>query len=145
MLAHLAAAAGQWEESKIALEKAKSTYPVMALVQHVMIASVPFLDVDTSEILALQDRAREWNGMVPEPDPASLGWAFGLLELAPFVKQYLLGPLTAHLGDDAAAGRFAEQLKREAGAGSGDSVDFGNHRSVIPAHMRHAEDRARRD
>jgi serine/threonine protein kinase/tetratricopeptide (TPR) repeat protein len=110
-LAHLAAAQGRWRAAQDELATASQWAPTLATVHRAWLAAMPFLGIPDAEVAAFRDALLEWHvpDTIPTPFPTSLLRMPN--ELGPHVKPYLLGLLSARLGETQRANAFAVQLE----------------------------------
>lgn len=100
LLAQLAAARGRWREATLELDRLREIHAPSARVHRALYASVPFFGVAEPELRALRDEIEEWE---PGPDDAIdaydafLGIHNGVY---PLLRHYVLGLLSARLGED---------------------------------------------
>jgi tetratricopeptide (TPR) repeat protein len=109
-LAMLALAQGRWTDAKLEFAQAERALP-SAKPLHALSATLPFIAVPSSDLMALQAKLEAWNpsSEAPEPNP-------GLASaLRPQVRLYLLALLSSRRGNDAQALQHAVDLERTAG------------------------------
>jgi tetratricopeptide (TPR) repeat protein len=115
-LALLALAQGRWTDAKVEFAQAERIVP-SAKPLYGLSATLPFMAVPGSDLVALQAKLEAWNPSTeaPEPNP-------GLASaLRPQIRLYLLALLSSRSGNDARALQHAADLERlaypaEAGA-----------------------------
>jgi serine/threonine-protein kinase len=110
-LAHLEAAQGRWSAAQEELATASQWAPALATVYRAWLAAMPFLDVAQSEVAAVRDSLLEWHVLGAIPTPGLTGLLRMPSELGPHVRPYLLGLLSARLGETQRADAFAAQLE----------------------------------
>jgi serine/threonine-protein kinase len=116
--AHLEAARGRWGEVRTQFVHGARWDPDISLSSYAWLVAMPFFDRPREEIAAVRDSLRMW--MVSPPGttdgrlhPQVLPDVLVLPdELRPWIKEYLLGLLSARLGDHAEAARSAARLER---------------------------------
>ena len=120
MLAYLFGARGQWREALRELASAEPLDSVTTLEHRALLSSLPFLEVTAGELEHLRSRLMAWNpGNLPSTEGADgFFWHQGM---HPQLRAYLIGLLSARVGDDATAIRYADELETmddPVGAGS---------------------------
>ena len=103
----LAIGGGQWSVARREFAEAERTIP-SARQLHPLSATLPFLAVPDSELARLRSDLERWDPAA-EPPEATPGLASAL---RPHLRLYLLGLLSARLGDDSRALRFAAEAER---------------------------------
>jgi hypothetical protein len=107
-LAKLAVAGGRWSVAKQELAAvARLGEADSALIGRALAASLPFLGVPKSDLRSIRDEVKAWN---PGQD-ASKPLQEWIRPLAPHLRLYLLGLLSARLGDGPEALRLASALE----------------------------------
>jgi hypothetical protein len=109
-LAKLAVAGGRWSVAKRELAAAARLGEAdSALFGRALAASLPFLDVPKSDIRSIRDEVESWSpgGDASKPLPE---W---IRHLAPHLRLYLLGLLSARLGDAGEALRLASAVETQ--------------------------------
>jgi tetratricopeptide (TPR) repeat protein len=107
-LARLAVAGGRWSVAKQELAAAARLGEAdSALIGRALAASLPFLGVPENDIRSIRDAVEGWS---PGHD-ASKPFPEWIRPLAPHLRLYLLGLLSARLGDGAEALRLASALE----------------------------------
>ena len=110
VLAQIAAGTGRWEEAREQLDSLATIHPANARVHRALYASLPFMRVAPAELEALRGELERWE---PGPDDdmntaaAFLGMHDGIW---PVLRLYALGLVSARLGDQDAAGDYADRL-----------------------------------
>jgi DNA-binding SARP family transcriptional activator/TolB-like protein len=110
LLAHLALAHGQWRQAYAELAATEQLMPEWALELEAFFAAMRFSPASDSSLRALRERVSRW-----KPDAAPSGGATrpnGYQLLPRILRSYLLGMLSARLGDAAAASRYATEVER---------------------------------
>ncbi|MGE0353537.1 MAG: BTAD domain-containing putative transcriptional regulator [Gemmatimonadales bacterium] len=102
MLAHVAAARGEWNDATRELTTATRLEPAWGLEVQGLFAALPFVPWTTDEIRRIRDALAAWDAAAVTP---SMNPAFAVHnELHPHLRAYLRGLLDARLGDlDAAS------------------------------------------
>ncbi len=112
LLAHLEMARGRWRAAQAEVAAADSLDRALALEYRAFLSLAPFLSVPRHDLAALQSALTRWDAAAI---PASVipGDPFRVHNgLHPQLRLYLLGLLSARLGDRAAALRSAAELER---------------------------------
>lgn len=111
-LAWLELSRGRWSASKTAFVAAERMDPTSPLLVHrAMAASLPFLAVPRSDLEAIRAELAASNPAAETAEPnAALA-----VRLQPHLRLYLLGLLSARLGDQPSAARLAAEIERTAG------------------------------
>ena len=111
-LAHLEVGRGRCRTARLEFDRAGVMKPAVAFASRAWLAALPFLARPEAELAALLDSLRDWQ----PPAPGSNAWrVFGARipgELRPWVKEYVLGLLSARLGEVESAERHAHELER---------------------------------
>jgi len=108
-LAWLELARGHWGASKAAFAAAQRMDETSPLItQRAMAASLPFLAVPRSDLESIRAELAAWNPGAEAAEP-NAGLA---IRLQPHLRLYLLGLLSARLGDQSGAVRFAAEIER---------------------------------
>ncbi len=128
MKAWLEVAQGRWEGALRAFRQAGPEGESGAKVEAAIAAALPFLEVPASDLREIRYRIEAWR---PEADPAErTGLATAL---RPHLRDYLLGLLSARLGESDEALRQAAALERAAEPAGGAGVARGLGRTVRAA------------
>ncbi len=110
-LAHISLAQGKWREAREHLDAIEPLSPAMALEYRALLSSLPFVPTPPDTLRALRHALMALDpGMIPRSTNPSVffslkSWGHGVL------RRYLLGLVSARLGDVAAAERSAAQLE----------------------------------
>jgi tetratricopeptide (TPR) repeat protein len=112
LLAWLELGRGRWTAAKAAFAQAERMEEVPpVLVQRAIAATLPFLAVPRSDLDSLRSEVELWN-----PGPEVLEPGAGLSSrLQQYLRLYLLGLLSSHLGDHAGALSIAREIERADG------------------------------
>ncbi len=109
LLLHLKLARGQWRAARLSSVSVPDEQPIIV---HAYTASLPFVPIQSGELLRLRDELRAWK-------PA--GWDHREEEVSnqeqpvySELRLYLLGTLSVRAGDFAGATRYGEDLERRA-------------------------------
>jgi tetratricopeptide (TPR) repeat protein len=109
-LAELAVAGGRWSVAKRELAAAARLGEAdSALLGRALAATLPFLDVPKNDIRSIRDEVEHWR---PGHD-ASKPFPEWIRPFAPHLRLYLLGLLSARLGDGAEALRLASAVETQ--------------------------------
>jgi tetratricopeptide (TPR) repeat protein len=122
MLAHLDLARGMRRRAEADLPGGEHSYEPLTLTVRAYFASLPFMPVSEPELLQLRRELTAWR---PRAVPIGAeGPAVTTLHAAvsPLLRDYLLGTLSARLGDLAGAARSAASLEHAQTAAPGDSL-----------------------
>jgi DNA-binding SARP family transcriptional activator/TolB-like protein len=112
-LAKLELTNGRRRAANAALEAAPALDSDLALEHRAFFALTRLLGVPRSELVALRDSLLRWNAApAPSVDDGLHIFVESHRPARPYLKLYLLGLLSARLGDEAAALRYAAQLGR---------------------------------
>ena len=119
VLAHLTLAkmelmSGRWRAAKVELDSAGMLDPATALEHRALLSLWPLLRVSRAELVALRDSLRRWKAA-----PGPFNEVSVTAEHAPahpYLRLYLLGLLSARLGDHGQALEHAAELERRAAA-----------------------------
>lgn len=113
LAAYVAVAAGQWQGAEVHFRQANRLEPGMGVLERAWYSTFPFFQLDSMTLRAIRDSVSLWR------PPAAYGAHGGpyFVEwrlprwLLPHAKPYVLGLLSARLGDADAAARYTAQLK----------------------------------
>jgi tetratricopeptide (TPR) repeat protein len=108
MLAQAAFARGQWRKAKAEVDAAARLDPVPALELWSLLASLPFIPLPDSEVVAARAAVRRWKPGIESADQHSSAHT----GLHPMVRLHRLALLDIRLGDTVAALREARALDR---------------------------------
>lgn len=117
-LAHVEAARGRWGDARAEFARGGRWEPGLALSSYAWLAAIPAFDRPRPEIASIRDSLRNWQGppagttnrrLHPHTLPDVLALPD---ELRPWIRDYLLGLLSARLGDHAAAQGHAATLEK---------------------------------
>jgi serine/threonine-protein kinase len=100
---------GRWGAARAELESAGRLDPGTALEHRTFYALTRFLNVPPAELIALRDSLDQWDAL---PGHAGEGLPAMHRSVRPYLKLYLLGMLSARVGEDSAALRYASALER---------------------------------
>jgi tetratricopeptide (TPR) repeat protein len=106
-LAWIELAQGRWKAAKSEFGLAERSIP-SAKRMRALSATLPFLAVSDSELVALRIELEKWDPRTEAPDPTP----FHVSALQPQLRFYLLGLLSSRLGDQAQALRHAAELEK---------------------------------
>ncbi len=111
VLAHIAAAGGQWTVAKDELAAAERLYGAPSIVFRAMLAAAPFWRVTDEELEAIREQLIVWDGSY-DPSEGELTRHHRFPEgMYPLLRTYLLGVVSARLGDDDRAIAYADELE----------------------------------
>lgn len=117
LLAHLELARGRWGGAKAELAALDPLHPALAVEYRTLLAAVPFLPANRSELAPLRDIVAQWH---PEPAPevtsAAGLWVNAHSSVHAHLQTYLEGLLSARLGDADRGRRQAAKLAQYAGS-----------------------------
>jgi tetratricopeptide (TPR) repeat protein len=111
LLAHLSMAAGQWTAASSQLDRAAALDPTTALEHRTLLATLPFLET-TPEVLA-DLRAQFAELPPPEPSASPLVWHTVHDGLHEVLRAYLVGVVSAALGEGTAVARQVDLLEMQ--------------------------------
>ena len=117
LLAHLTLAkielmSGRWRAAKVALDSAEAIDFGAALEHRALLALWPLLRIPRTELLELRESLLNWKA---EPEPTTeTTLSVEHAQAHPYFRLYLLGLLSARLGDHSEALRHAAELNRRA-------------------------------
>jgi serine/threonine-protein kinase len=119
VLAHLTLAkmelmTGRWRPAKVELDSAEALDPATALEHRALLSLWPLLRVSSSELLALREALRRWKAAPGPSNEVSVTAEHAPTH--PYLRLYLLGLLSARLGDHGQALGHAAELQRRAAA-----------------------------
>ncbi len=102
-LAHLELARGRWSDAQARLAELRALHPAAATAYRALLSLSPFLEASAAELEGLRDAVSAWQ---PRHESKSVtpGAYFSIHDnLYPQLRAYLLGVLSARLGDPDAA------------------------------------------
>jgi len=108
MLAHFAAEGGQWSAAKQQLSAAEALCGAPSIVFRAALAAAPFWQVPRGDLEASREQLRAWDGSAATLD-GDLAHPF-LEGVYPLLRTYLLGLVSARLGDDSLASEYAAEV-----------------------------------
>jgi tetratricopeptide (TPR) repeat protein len=112
LLAECEVARGRWATARDELAAAARWAPTLAMMSLASYAATPFLKVPRAELAALRDSLLEWHGPdLTEPQTFFYGRNALAPELREHVKPYLLGLISARLGESERANAYATALE----------------------------------
>lgn len=123
-LATLDLARGRWNAARDRLQTATELEPIRALVVRSYLATTPFLPTSNVELRTLRERLLEMRGPMQN-------WADDTGVPGPWVRLYLVGLLSARLGDEDSALAAAEDL-----AGLPEQPELGSLQTDLAATIR---------
>ncbi len=109
-LAHLELARGRWSAARERLSQVEALHPASAVAYRTTMSLSPFLDLTSGELLELREAVSAWD---PHDVPRAItpGGYFSVHDnLYPQLRAYLLGVLTAKLGEADEARRQVDEL-----------------------------------
>ncbi|MBC7791046.1 MAG: hypothetical protein H7Z74_13955 [Anaerolineae bacterium] len=111
MLAHLELAQGRWSRAQVELAALTPLHQAWAVEYKALLSAMPILSLSTRELDGIRDQLRKWNAAPTDRvvSHADL-WVNALADDNPQVRIYLLGLLSARLGDAVAAEQYAAEL-----------------------------------
>ena len=109
-LTHLELVQGRWDAAQGHLASLESIDPASGVIYRSMLALLPFVEVERSDLQALRERLSRLD-CESRPQAITAGAYFNVHErLHAQLRTYLQGVIAAQLGDSSEALRFAEQL-----------------------------------
>ena len=106
-LAWLHVANNHWSAARDAFAEAERMEGGSAVrLERALAATLPFLDVPQADVAAARSAVQSWNDAEPSAGGPSLASA-----LRPHYKRYLLGLLSARLGEDDRATQYAREIE----------------------------------
>jgi len=109
ILAHIAAEGGQWDVAKQELTAAEALYLTPTIVFEAMFATLPFWRVPDEDVVAIRERLSAWDGSAPASERGSNQvFPEGIY---PILRIYLLGQVSARLGEYGRAIEYASALE----------------------------------
>ncbi|MGD8868271.1 MAG: BTAD domain-containing putative transcriptional regulator [Gemmatimonadales bacterium] len=118
-LAFVALAEGQWSAAQAELDSLATLQPAWSLEYRAFMATAPFLSATRVDLEVLRDRLTRWDAdaVLPNPHPSFYINAYNGVH--PHLRLYLLGVVSARLGDYTAANAFAAELEGLAAPNAG--------------------------
>jgi len=111
-LAHLECAQGRWGAAKEQFVLAEALVPAMAIEYRALLAAMPLLAVPTAEIEAIRDGLIDWDADDVQPSESPIFQLTVHNDLHPLLRTYLLGLMSARLGDAVTALDYASRLEQ---------------------------------
>jgi tetratricopeptide (TPR) repeat protein len=99
LLAHQEAAWGRRIAAREEILKAEKLCPTYTLEHKALLASMPFLEVPETDLTAFRQDLTAWDATAVTPDASPLWWFRVHDDLHPILRTYLLGLLSARLGE----------------------------------------------
>jgi serine/threonine-protein kinase len=113
--ASLLLAHGRWRDARAELDAAAPLDPVLALEYRALLSATPFLTNTAEELEAIRSELGDWDAGAASPSTTRSTWANSHDEAHRHLRLYLMGLLSARLGDEEAALRYARELERLGG------------------------------
>lgn len=113
--AALMLARGRWTDAKVELDAAATLDAVTALEYRALLAATPFINISEAELEALRGALRDLGPEDWQPSSSPTTWASVHDQAHGHLRLYLLGLLSAGVGDHTAALRYADELARRDG------------------------------
>ena len=110
-LAYRDLAQGMWNTARGQLARARELDPAMALEVEALVAATPFLPVERAELEALRQRLIDLDADAVAPSSGEGVWFAVHNGLHPVLRAYLLGVLSARLGEGDAARRHVDEVE----------------------------------
>jgi tetratricopeptide (TPR) repeat protein len=109
-LALFALAGGRWQAAQAELDTLATLQPAWSLEYRALWSTAPFLSVSRADLEALRDQLTKWDaaGVLPNPHPSPYVSAYNGVHT--HLRLYVLGLVSARLGNNTAAHAFAEEL-----------------------------------
>ncbi len=109
--ANLELARGRWSRAKAELEATEPLDPAAFLERRATLSAVPFLPVPERELQALRGKLVNWAADAVRPSATPSTWLDVHDDVHPHLRLYLLGLLSARLGEEGTALRYAAELE----------------------------------
>jgi len=109
-LGFLSMAQGRWAETKETLARSAEFYAPFSLEYRALLATAPYISVSADELRALRAEVEDWDAAAARPSGNPAGWVAANDEAHGHIRLYLLGLLSAKLGDETAAQSYLSQL-----------------------------------
>jgi tetratricopeptide (TPR) repeat protein len=109
--AHLELARGRWAAAQERLADAATLDPVPALEARALLSLAPFLDLSRSYLEDLRSELEEWDAAAVPPGTTGNPWIEPNDGFHEELRLYLLGALSARLGDTERARQLASELE----------------------------------
>jgi tetratricopeptide (TPR) repeat protein len=111
LLAHQEAARGRWSAARLELSRAKALNPSYTIEYQALLAVTPFLAVPETDIEAFLRDLIDWDANAVAPGASRLAWLRIHDHLHPVLRTYLVGVLSARLGETDVALERAMELE----------------------------------
>jgi tetratricopeptide (TPR) repeat protein len=115
LLALLETARGRLRAAAVEFDTAKQLNPAHAIEYEALIASMPFIPVSESDLIAIEAGLFEWNADAVPPSIGSMPWLTVHDDLHPHLRVYLLGLVNIRLGDYEEALEYVRKLEKMEG------------------------------
>jgi serine/threonine-protein kinase len=112
LLAFSDLAQGRWSSARGRLDELRVLQPAMALEIEALVAVTPFRPAEHAELEELRERLAEFDAAAVAPSAAQSVWFAVHNGMHPLLRAYLLGVLSARLGDGDAARRYEGEAER---------------------------------
>ncbi len=109
LLAHLALAGGKWREARAELAIARAHSARLAAETYALMSLAPFLNVAATELSERREDLRRLDDAAP-PLRSAMPWPNPNAAIHPIIRAYLIGMLSARLGDVAGTDAAAASL-----------------------------------
>jgi tRNA A-37 threonylcarbamoyl transferase component Bud32/tetratricopeptide (TPR) repeat protein len=116
LLATLEAARGRWGAARAEFALAEALNPALTIEHRALLAALPFLPVPEPEIRTIRDALRHWDAAGVPASVNPIPWLRIHDDMHAHLRIYLLGLLSARLGEDARALGHADELERMTGS-----------------------------
>lgn len=110
-VAYLEAVRGRWQAATAELASARQLDPARAAEAHGLLATTPFLALTPEQVDAARREVERWDATTPPQRDSQSLFVTIHDDVQPQVRAYLLGLLSARLGDHAAGHRHADELR----------------------------------
>jgi len=109
-LGFLNVAQGRWAEAKETLAIASALHAPISLEYRALLSTAPYVSIPTEELRAMRAELSAWDATAALPSGSPAGWVAANDEAHEHIRLYLLGLLSANLGDEAAARSYVSEL-----------------------------------
>ena len=109
-LAQIDLAQGKWRAAQANLDAAELLDPSDALEYRALLSAAPFLETRADELRALRETLERWDPKGPPAGAPTNPWITPHEGVHPHIRLYLLGLLSARLGDQEKSAQYADEL-----------------------------------
>jgi tetratricopeptide (TPR) repeat protein len=115
LIAYLEAARGRWRAAKEELKAAEALNPVLTIEYGSLLSAAPFLPISEAELRSVRDEIDGWDAASVPPSASPSLWLSYHDRMHPHLRAYLLGIVSARLGDHDRALACTQEMEKLSG------------------------------